>query len=64
MVKEIVFKLKVNRIFIRCIDACKYQTALRIAEKYMDKREIIGLLILSRMCKKQKAELCFESETF
>jgi hypothetical protein len=61
MKSQIEFTLKVNRIFLSCIDAGKYQTAIRIAEKYIDKRELIGILILSRLPKKQKTELEFES---
>jgi hypothetical protein len=64
MIKEIAFSLKVNRIFLLCIDAGKWGIAAKIAEKHMSKRQIIGLFILSRRPKKQSVELVFESEVF
>jgi len=44
--KEIAFGLKVNRIFLKCIRAEKYQLAARIAEKHLTKRDLVFLIAI------------------
>ncbi len=48
MIEEIVHGLKVNRIFMMCIRAEKYEIAARIADKYMTKGQLVLLLILKK----------------